>query len=189
MEQIQELESARLHLRPWRDTDLPEFAAMCADPQVMRHFPALLSRLESAALIGRIRGHFAEYGYGLWALERKDTGAFIGFTGLMNVTLEVPFAPAVEIGWRLAPEHWGLGYASEAAWAALRCAFDRLALDQVMSFTSQLNLPSQKVMQAIGMQRDLDGDFEHPRLPQGHPLRPHVLYRITRAQWLETLHG
>ena len=189
MEQIKELESARLRLRPWRDTDLPEFAAMSADPQVMRYFPAPLSRLESAALIGRIRGHFAEYGYGLWALERKDTGAFIGFTGLMNVTLEVPFAPAVEIGWRLAPEHWGLGYASEAAWAALRCAFDRLALDQVMSITSQLNLPSQKVMQAIGMQRDLDGDFEHPRLPQGHPLRPHVLYRITRAQWLETLHG
>ena len=118
MEQIKELESARLHLRPWRDTDLPEFAAMCADPQVMRYFPAPLSRLESAALIGRVRGHFAEYGYGVWALERKDTGAFIGFTGLMNVSFEAPFTPAVEIAWRLAPEHWGLGYASEAAWAA-----------------------------------------------------------------------
>jgi RimJ/RimL family protein N-acetyltransferase len=189
MEQIKELESARLRLRPWRDTDLPEFAAMSADPQVMRYFPAPLSRLESAALIGRIRGHFAEYGYGLWALERKDTGAFIGFTGLSYVNFAAPFTPAVEIGWRLAPEHWGLGYASEAAWAALRCAFDRLALDQVVSFTSQLNLPSQKVMQAIGMQHDPDGDFEHPRLPEGHPLRSHVLYRITRAQWLETLHG
>ena len=189
MEQIKELESARLHLRPWRDTDLPEFAAMCADPQVMRYFPAPLSRLESAALIGRIRGHFAEYGYGLWALERKDTGAFIGFTGLMNVSFDASFAPAVEIGWRLAPEHWGLGYASEAAWAALRCAFDRLALDQVVSFTSQVNLASQKVMQAIGMQHDPDADFEHPRLLEGDVLKPHVLYRISREQWLQTLHG
>ena len=107
----------------------------------------------------------------------------------MNVTFDASFTPAVEIGWRLAPEHWGLGYASEAAWAALRCAFDRLALDQVVSFTSQVNLPSQKVMQAIGMQHDPGSDFEHPRLLEGHSLRPHVLYRITRAQWLETLHG
>lgn len=189
MEQIQELESARLRLRPWRDTDLAAFAAMCADPRVMRYFPGLLSRLESAALIGRVRGHFAEYGYGLWALERKDSGAFIGFTGLLNVGFDAPFTPAVEIGWSLAPEHWGLGYASEAAWAVLRCAFDRLALDQVVSFTTEANLHSQKVMQAIGMQRDLAGDFEHPKIPEGHPLRPHVLYRISRAQWLETLHG
>lgn len=189
MEQIEELESARLRLRPWRDTDLPECAAMCADPQVMRYFPACLSRLDSAALIGRLRGHFAEHGFGFWALERKDTGAFIGFTGLMNVSFAAPFSPAVEIGWRLAPEHWGLGYASEAAWTVLRCGFDRLALDQVVSLTSELNQASQKVMQAIGMQRDLDGDFEHPTLPEGHRLRPHVLYRITRAQWLQTLHG
>ena len=189
MEQISELESARLRLRPWRDTDLAEFAQMCADPQVMRYFPACLSRLESASLIGRFRGHFAEHGYGFWALERKDTGAFIGFTGLSTVAFDARFTPAVEIGWRLAPQHWGLGYASEAAWAVLRCAFDRLALAQVVSFTPQLNLPSQKVMQAIGMQRDWEGDFEHPKLPQEHPLRPHVLYRITRAQWLETLHG
>lgn len=188
MEQILELESARLRLRQWRDEDLPEFAAMCADPQVMRYFPAPLSRLESAALIGRVRGHFAEYGYGLWALERKDTGAFVGLTGLLNVGFDAAFTPAVEISWRLAREHWGLGYASEAAWTALRCGFDRLALEQVVSFTSQLNLPSQKVMQAIGMQRDLQGDFEHPRLIDGHPLRPHVLYRISRAQWLQTLH-
>ena len=189
MEQIKELESPRLLLRPWRDTDLPEFTAMCADPQVMRYFPAHLSRLESAALIGRMRGHFAEHGYGFWALQRKDCGEFIGFTGLANVSFAAAFTPAVEIGWRLAREHWGLGYASEAAWAALRCGFDRLALDQVVSFTSQSNLPSQKVMQAIGMRPDPLGDFEHPRLPEGHPLRSHVLYRISRAQWLETLHG
>ena len=121
MEPILELESARLLLRQWRDDDLPAFAAMCADPQVMRYFPAPLSRLESASLIGRVRGHFAEHGFGLWALERKDTGAFIGFTGLGVVGFDAPFTPAIEIGWRLAREHWGLGYASEAAWTALRC--------------------------------------------------------------------
>lgn len=189
MEPILELESARLLLRQWRDEDLPEFAAMCADPQVMRYFPAPLSRLESASLIGRVRGHFAEHGFGLWALERKDTGAFIGFTGLGVVGFDAPFTPATEIGWRLAREHWGLGYASEAAWTALRCGFDRLPLKEVVSFTSETNLPSQKVMQAIGMHHDSADDFEHPTLAVDHPLRHHVLYRITREQWLQTLHG
>jgi RimJ/RimL family protein N-acetyltransferase len=189
MEPILQLESARLLLRQWRDEDLPAFAAMCADPQVMRYFPAPLSRLQSAALIGRIRGHFAEHGFGLWALERKDTGAFIGFTGLGVVGFDAPFTPATEIGWRLAREHWGLGYASEAAWTALRCGFDRLALDEVVSFTTDTNMPSQKVMQAIGMHHDSADDFEHPKLACDHPLRHHVLYRITREQWLQTLHG
>ncbi|PTT98498.1 GNAT family N-acetyltransferase, partial [Pseudomonas sp. HMWF031] len=102
---------------------------------------------------------------------------------------DAPFTPAIEIGWRLAREHWGLGYASEAAWTALRCGFDRLALNEVVSFTADSNLPSQKVMQAIGMQHDPADDFEHPRLAVDHPLRHHVLYRITREQWLQTLHG
>ncbi len=189
MEPILELESARLLLQQWRDEDLPAFAAMCADPQVMRYFPAALSRLESASLIGRIRGHFAEHGFGLWALERKDTGQFIGFTGLAVVTFDAPFVPAIEIGWRLAREHWGLGYASEAAWTALRCGFDRLALKEIVAFTTLSNLPSEKVMQAIGMQHDSADDFDHPRLAADHPLRHHVLYRITREQWLQTLHG
>ncbi|MFK8329580.1 GNAT family N-acetyltransferase [Pseudomonas sp. BJa5] len=184
-----ELESARLVLRQWQDDDLAEFAAMCADPQVMRYFPAPMTRLESAALIGRIRGHFNEYGFGLWALERKDSGAFIGMTGLLNVSFEADFTPAVEIGWRLARRHWGLGFASEAAWTSLRCAFAQLGLEQVVSFTSESNLPSQKVMQAIGMQQDIEGSFMHPKLPEGHPLRAHVLYRISRAQWQQTLRG
>ena len=136
MEPILELHSARLVLRQWRDADLPAFAHMCADPQVMRYFPARLDRLESAALICRIRGHFAEYGFGLWALQRKDSGEFIGLTGLQNVSFETAFTPAVEIGWRLAREHWGLGYASEAAWTALRCGFDRLQLDEIVAFTT-----------------------------------------------------
>ncbi|MFJ4194769.1 GNAT family N-acetyltransferase [Pseudomonas sp. NPDC089534] len=189
MEPILELESARLRMRQWQDGDLPAFAAMCADPQVMRYFPAPLTRLESASMIGRVRGHFAEHGYGLWALERKDTGQFIGFTGLGVVGFDAPFTPAVEIGWRLAKEHWGLGYASEAAWTALRCGFDRVALNEVVSFTSQANLPSQKVMQAIGMHHAEADDFDHPRLDDGHPLRRHVLYRISREQWLQTLQG
>ncbi|GGU58388.1 N-acetyltransferase [Pseudomonas laurentiana] len=189
MTPILELESARLVLRQWQDDDLREFAAMCADPQVMRYFPAPLTRLESAALIGRLRGHFAEYGFGLWALERKDSGAFIGMTGLLTVNFNAAFAPAVEIGWRLARRHWGLGFASEAAWTCLRCAFAQLSLEQVVSFTSESNLPSQKVMQAIGMQQDPGSSFEHPRIPPGHPLRPHVLYRINRTQWQATLRG
>lgn len=189
MKPILELESARLILRQWRDDDLTEFAALCADEQVMRYFPALLTRLESAALIGRIRGHFNEYGFGLWALERKDTGAFIGFTGLGHVSFEAPFTPAVEIGWRLARRHWGLGFASEAAWTSLRAAFSQLGLDEVVSFTAQTNEPSKKVMQAIGMQRDPFGDFDHPRLPPGHELERQVLYRINRDQWRQTLHG
>ncbi|UFH49815.1 GNAT family N-acetyltransferase [Pseudomonas sp. KNUC1026] len=187
MTPILELRSPRLRLRQWRDADLDAFSAMCADEQVMRHLPALLSRLESAALIGRIRGHFNEYGYGLWALEHHDSGAFIGLTGLLQVSFDAPFAPAVEIGWRLAREHWGLGYASEAAVACLSAAFGKLELDEVVSFTAHSNLPSEKVMQALGMVHDPEGDFDHPGLPEGHPLRRHLLYRISRGQWGETM--
>ncbi|KPB71936.1 GNAT family N-acetyltransferase [Pseudomonas cannabina] len=186
MEPILKLDSARLLMRQWRDDDLPVFAAMCTDPQVMRYFPAPLSRLESAAMIGRLRGHFAELGFGFWALERKDTGEFIGFTGLHVVGFKAPFTPAIEIGWRLAREHWGLGFASEAAWTALGCGFERLKLEEIVSFTAFNNQPSQKVMQAIGMQHDESDNFEHPDLPDGHPLKPHVLYRISREQWLNT---
>lgn len=187
MTPIMQLESARLLLRQWQDKDLPKFAEMCADPRVMRYFPQTLSRLESAAVIGRVRGHFAENGYGLWALERKDNGQFIGFTGLGEVGFDAPFTPATEIGWRLAYEHWGLGFASEAAWTCLRCAFGQLGMEEVVAFTAQANLPSEKVMQAIGMVRDPEGDFDHPNLP-GHELQRHMLYRITREQWQQTLH-
>lgn len=182
MKEILQLESARLILRQWRDSDLPAFADLCADPRVMRYFPETLGRLQSAEVIGRARGHFAELGYGLWALERKDSGQFIGFTGLGQVGFNAPFAPATEIGWRLAYEHWGLGFASEAAWTCLACAFDRLGLEEVVAFTAVANASSEKVMQSIGMQRDVEGDFDHPNLP-GHELQRHMLYRITQAQW------
>ncbi|NKI72428.1 GNAT family N-acetyltransferase [Collimonas pratensis] len=183
MANILELESPRLLLRQWRDADLSELAAMCADPQVMRYFPAALNHEESAALIGRIREHFAQHGFGLWALERKDSGALIGLTGLLQVGFSAPFTPAVEIGWRLARPHWRQGYASEAATAALAAGFEQLRLEQIVSFTADSNLPSQKVMQAIGMQRDPADDFLHPKLADGHPLKPHLLYRITQMQW------
>jgi len=182
MKEILQLESARLILRQWRDSDLPAFADLCADPRVMRYFSETLGRLQSAEVIGRARGHFAELGYGLWALERKDSGQFIGFTGLGQVGFDAPFAPATEIGWRLAYEHWGLGFASEAAWTCLACAFDRLGLEEVVAFTAVANASSEKVMQSIGMQRDVEGDFDHPNLP-GHELQRHMLYRITQAQW------
>jgi RimJ/RimL family protein N-acetyltransferase len=184
---ITELESARLLMRQWRDEDLGAFAQMCADPRVMRYFPKTLSRLESAGVIGRIRGHFAEFGFGLWSLRRKDSDEFIGFTGLSIVGFDAHFTPAVEIGWRLAHDHWGLGFASEAAWTALRCGFGQLGLEEVVSFTAQLNIPSEKVMQAIGMQRDMQGDFDHPALAANHELVRQRLYRITREQWQATL--
>jgi RimJ/RimL family protein N-acetyltransferase len=183
-----ELDSPRLRLRTWRDHDLEPLAALSADPQVMRYFPEPLSLAQSAALLARIRDHFDEHGFGLWALERKDSGELIGFTGLGQVGFEAPFTPAIEIGWRLARPHWGQGFAREAAEASLRCAFLRLGMAEVVSFTVADNLRSQAVMRAIGMHRDPADDFDHPRLPEGHRLRRHLLYRLRREEWLERCH-
>ncbi|WP_211471818.1 GNAT family N-acetyltransferase [Collimonas humicola] len=183
MANILQLESPRLLLRQWRDADLPDLATMCADPQVMRYFPAPLNRAQSAALIAGLREHFALHGFGFWALECKDSGALIGLTGLLRVGFTAPFTPAVEIGWRLARQHWRQGYASEAATTALAAGFEQLGLEQIVSFTADSNLPSQRVMQSIGMQHDPSDDFQHPKLADDHPLKPHVLYRITQTQW------
>lgn len=173
------LETRRLCLRPWREADLAPFAALNADPEVMRHFPSALDRADSDALAGRISAHIAEHGWGLWAVEVRDGAPFIGFVGLARQTFEAPFTPCVEVGWRLARPSWGHGYATEAAGAALRYAFDVLRLDEVVSMTSRENLPSLRVMQKLGM--GWVCDFDHPRVPEGHPLRPHVLMRIDRA--------
>lgn len=178
-----ETSTERLLLRAWRDDDLPALAALNADAEVMRYFPAPLDAGQSARLLARIRAHFEAHGYGFWALERRDTGEVIGVTGLARVGFAAPFVPAVEIGWRLARAHWRRGFAREAARAALDVAFQRLALDEVVSFSVPANLPSQAVMRAIGMRRDAAGDFRHPKLPDGHPLQPHVLYRIRRSEW------
>jgi len=174
------LHTDRLVLRQWRPADREPFALLNADPEVMEHFPGTLSRAESDALADRIEALIEKDGYGLWAVELAGTGEFIGFTGLNRVGFEAHFVPAVEVGWRLARSAWGHGYASEAALRSLRFAFDDLGLDEVVSFTTRSNLRSQAVMERIGMRRDLDGDFEHPNVEEGSPLRMHVLWRIGR---------
>ena len=174
------MRTERLLLRRWRPSDRAPFAALNADPRVMRHFPATLSRAESDAYAERIEAHFAEHGFGLWAVEAPDLAAFIGFVGLSVPRFEAPFTPCVEIGWRLAAEHWGRGYAPEAARAALAFGFETLALAEILSFTAAANQPSRRVMEKLGMTHDPADDFDHPALPEGHALRRHVLYRLSR---------
>ncbi|MEM8557624.1 MAG: GNAT family N-acetyltransferase [Bacteroidota bacterium] len=176
------IETARLWLRRWQDRDLEPFAALNADPRVMRYFPRPLARSESDAVAARIRTHFDTHGFGLWAVEIPDVTPFAGFVGLAVPRFEAPFTPCVEIGWRLATAYWGRGIATEAARAALAYAFDTLGLDEVVSMTAVENLPSRRVMEKIGMTHDPADDFDHPLLPEGHPLTRHVLYRIRRDE-------
>ena len=173
------IRTPRLHLRRWRDEDLPAFAAMNADPRVMEFFAAPLDRAESDALAARIRGHFDRRGFGLWAVEVTGVADFIGFVGLCVPGFEAHFTPCVEVGWRLARDHWGRGYATEAARAALDFGFRHLALTEIVSFTVPANRRSRAVMERIGMTRTPADDFDHPSLPEGHPLRRHVLYRAS----------
>lgn len=170
----------RLLLRRWRDADRAPFAAMGADPEVMRYFPSLLSRDDSDALAGRADASFDTRGYGLWALEHRGSGAFLGFTGLAPMPEGVPGAGGVEVGWRLARQAWGQGYATEAAKAALAFAFDELGQGEVNSITAVLNAPSRAVMVRLGM--TLSDEFEHPRIAAGSPLRPHVRYLLARPE-------
>ena len=175
------LRTERLVLRRWRPQDRAPFAAMNADPEVMEHFPASLTRAESDAMADRIEAGFADHGFGLWAIEVTEPGElhgqFVGFTGLSVPRFQAHFTPAVEIGWRLARPAWGRGYASEAARRALAAGFDEHHLPEVVSFTSVTNLRSQAVMRRIGMTHDPADDFDHPSLPPGHRLRRHVLCR------------
>jgi RimJ/RimL family protein N-acetyltransferase len=171
------LTTARLRLRDWRDSDLPAFARLNADPLVMAFMAKCLSREESDASVGRIREHFDRQGFGLWAVENIDGAEFIGFTGLSIPRFTASFTPCVEVGWRFAADQWGRGYATEAARACLAFGFDQLGLPEIVSFTTATNFRSRRVMERIGMTRDAANDFEHPSLPAGHPLRPHVLYR------------
>lgn len=173
----------RLLLRRWRLSDRGPFAAMNADPEVMRYFPATLAPDRSDALIDRIEAGFGRYGFGLWALEVAGTGEFIGFTGLSVPAFDAHFTPAVEIGWRLARPSWGYGYATEAARRVLASAFADFGLDGVVSFTSLANVRSQAVMRRIGMTHDPADDFDHPRLPPGHRLTRHVLWRLPASRW------
>jgi RimJ/RimL family protein N-acetyltransferase len=173
-----EPQTERLLLRRWRSGDRAPFAALNSDPEVMRYFPAPLTADQSDALIDRIERGLERDGWGLWALELRKIGSFIGFTGLARATFEAQFTPAVEIGWRLAREAWGHGYATEAARAAARFGFQELGLEELVSFTAVGNARSRTVMHRLHMTHDPAEDFEHPTVPEGHPARRHVLYRL-----------
>jgi RimJ/RimL family protein N-acetyltransferase len=176
-----EIRTARLLLRLWGPADREPFARLNADPAVMAYFPAALSNAESDALAGRIEDHLDRHGWGLWAVEILDVAPFAGYVGLARPSFDAHFTPCIEIGWRLDRPFWGSGYASEGATGVLAFAFDTLHLDQVVSFTSETNARSRRVMERIGMTHDPRDDFDHPGLPAGHPLRRHVLYRKSRV--------
>ena len=174
------IETARLRLRRWQDADRAPFAAMSADPLVMEFFPAPLDAKQANAFIDRLERLWDARGYSNFALEERETGAFVGLTGLLDVFPEAPFAPSVEIGWRLARPFWGKGYAREAAEAVLAAGFAEHDFPEIVAFTAKPNLRSAALMQRLGMTRDPADDFDHPAVAEGHPLRPHVLYRISR---------
>jgi ribosomal-protein-alanine N-acetyltransferase len=181
------IETERLILRPWRESDFAPFAALNADPEVMEFFPDTLSRADSDALALRMKERIETQGLGFFAVEVKGGPGFIGMVGpsVPYYGAELPCGPCTEVGWRLSREAWGKGYASEAAAASLDFAFDILGRDEVVSFTAVQNQRSQAVMRRIGMTRDASGDFDHPLLPEGHRLLRHVLYRISRKTWEE----
>jgi RimJ/RimL family protein N-acetyltransferase len=173
-----ELVTDRLRLRRWRPEDLAPYAELNSDPRVMEFFPGLLSREESDARAARIRAHFDEHGFGLWAVEIVGVAPFAGFIGLCHTPFAAQFTPCVEIGWRLAADLWGNGYATEGARAALAFGFNELKLAQIVSFTAVQNQRSRRVMEKLGMTHDPREDFDHPSLLAGHPLRRHVLYLL-----------
>jgi len=182
-----ELETPRLHLRPWCDEDLPAFAAMNADPEVMRYFPKPMGCKSSDALADLIRGNMTKHGWGLWAVEVKTGPDFAGFVGLAVPAFKAHFTPAIEIGWRLARDCWGRGYATEGAQAVLTFAFGRLNMAEIVSFTVDANQRSRAVMERLGMTHKPADDFDHPMIAAGSPLRRHVLYRLTQKRWRANL--
>ena len=179
------LRTERLVLRDWTDSDRPAFANLNGDLRVAEFLPSPLSRRESDELFEKIQGHIRAHGFGVYAVELPGEYAFIGYIGLAIPSFEAKFTPCVEIGWRLAAEHWNQGLATEGARAAVHHAFENLGIPELVSFTVPANQPSRRVMEKLGMTRDPAEDFEHPRLPEGHPLRRHVLYRLRREQFRE----
>ncbi|MEW6707410.1 MAG: GNAT family N-acetyltransferase [Pseudomonadota bacterium] len=178
-----ELRTKRTLLRQWKDSDLPAWCAMNADPEVRRYFPSVHTEEEARGEAERIRAALVQRGWGFWALELPGKLPFAGCVGLLVPAFEAHFTPAVEIGWRLPREAWGFGYASEAARAAAEFAFTHLEVDEIVAITTPANAPSRKVMERLGMWHDAAGDFDHPRLPAGHPMQRHVLYRLDRARF------
>jgi ribosomal-protein-alanine N-acetyltransferase len=177
------LETERLVLREWREVDREPFAQLNADPRAMEYLGAPLSRAQSDEFIDRIVEHFETHGYGLWAVEVAGSSPFIGYVGLSVQTFESSFTPCTEIGWRLMPESWGNGFATEAAIATLAYGFTHADLDEIQSWTVPMNTRSRAVMERLGMTRDEADDFDHPRLLAGDPLRRHVRYRLHRPKW------
>ncbi len=176
------IDTGRLKLRKWIESDLEPFAAINTCKHVCEFLPEPLSRDESDIYAEKIHDHFEEKGYGLYAVEIKNTGEFIGFTGLSVPGFDAHFMPTVEVGWRLSYNHWGNGYATEAARTILSYGFDHLGLKEIVSFTVPDNIRSRRVMEKIGMQHNPEDDFNHPKLPDGHPLQKHVLYRIKKMR-------
>lgn len=174
------IRTERLILREWRDSDFEPFAALNGDRRVMEFFPAPLERSASDAFALRIREEFAKHPFGRWAVEVPKVAPFIGFIGLSVPNFTAFFTPCVEIGWRLAFNHWGKGYATEGARAAIDYGFKKAGLKEIVSFTAPANVRSVRVMEKLGMKRSQSEDFDHPALPVGHRLRRHVLYRIAR---------
>lgn len=177
-----ELLTPRLLLRPWHDTDRAPFAAMCATEQVMRYFPSVITEEQSNIVVTRLQAHLDKWGWGFWAAELRATGQFIGFIGLLVPNENVPAYPCVEVGWRLAPEFWGKGYATEGARTSLDFAFDNLGLESVVAFVVEQNQPSRAVMHRLGMQ-DQQQNFIHPAVSPDSRYPNHCLYRIGREQW------
>ncbi|MCA9016129.1 MAG: GNAT family N-acetyltransferase [Planctomycetaceae bacterium] len=175
------METSRLILRQWRESDLDPFAKLNADPQVMQYFPATLSYEQSVQMVERIKIHFDEYGFGLWAVELKEDAQFVGFIGLSVPQFTAYFTPCIEIGWRLAVPFWNQGYASEGAQAVLEFGFTECYLKEIVSFTVPANKASRRVMEKIGM--SYIDNFDHPALADGDPLKRHVLYRICKTDW------
>ncbi|MBA2369780.1 MAG: GNAT family N-acetyltransferase [Candidatus Protochlamydia sp.] len=177
------LKTKRLILRPWREEDLESFAQLNADPRVMEYFSSVLSRQESNDLAQRISAKLEKQDWGLWAVSVQNIADFIGFIGLAEPSFDAHFTPAVEVGWRLIFDHWGKGYATEGAKAALKYGFETLNHDEIVSFTAVQNMRSRRIMKKIGMHHDSKDDFDHPKLPEDHSLRRHVLYRINHSEW------
>ena len=178
------LDTERLRLRRLRTSDLEPFASLNADPIVMKHFPSVMTAQDTGLMIARMEAAFEEQGFGLFVVEVKSADTVIGFCGLSIPGFDAPFMPAVEVGWRLAKEHWGNGYATEAATAAIGYGFNTAGLDEIVSFAIQANQRSLKVMERLGMTHDPKDDFDHPRFPDDERLRRHVLYRMTAQRFV-----
>ena len=182
MSSLIETTTKRLLLRQWKDADIPVFAKINADPDVMKYYPSILSNEESQALAHKIRDKINKNGWGFWAVERISDKRFIGFVGLNEPSYELPVSPCIEVGWRLGREYWGNGYATEAGKRCLEIGFYTLGFPEIYSFTPVLNKRSRAVMERIGMD-NTSRNFEHPMMPASHPLREHFLYRAEKYSW------